>query len=453
MSDRYAPKLVKPVELPPSFEALLAEKLFEAGPEKLDQIVRQTRNFAILHEASKRMQREHDPKEMLARVLDLILEVTSATRGYVALLDETGELRVGVTRSRGPQPSTPQHGITISQTVSEHVLQGRCAVICSDAAEDERFQDAASLFLSDIRSLMAVPILVSDRVRGLIEVESSHMQARFTENDLDLLSVIASTVGVSLDNLELAEKREHTIRELEQAQARLLETQDRLVKSEQMAAIGRLATGIAHEVKNHLGPFMLADMIAKKYRDDQQIQDAAEMMVEAQQHILDLVNEIRNFVSGSDTEYRLEPQDLCEVVERVIRFMHCDKVVKKADVSVVLDDDRPLVALDSKGFRQVLINLIRNAADALPDKGGKITIRVKRHGERAFLDVADNGRGIPENVQAHIFEPFFSTKGDKGLGLGLDISKKIIEAHGGQLDFRSAPDKGTTFRIALPVLE
>jgi hypothetical protein len=81
MAERYEPQLVKPVETAqtPSLDSLLAEKFFEGGPERLDQIIRQTRNFAVLHEVSKRMQREHDPKQMLAAVLDLVLEVTSAT--------------------------------------------------------------------------------------------------------------------------------------------------------------------------------------------------------------------------------------------------------------------------------------------------------------------------------------------------------------------------------------
>jgi signal transduction histidine kinase len=421
VADRYEPQLVKPVEetLPPTLEVLLRDE---------DAIVRHTKSFAILHEVSQRIQREHDPKEMLANVLDLILEVTRATRGYVALLED-GQLRIEVTRTRGPRAQTQAQAI--SQTVAEHVMERRSCVICTDAAADARFQDAESIFLSDIRSLMAVPILVSDRARGMIEVESSHTQARFTEHDLDLLSVIASTVGVSLDNLEMAQ---------------------RLVRSEQMAAIGRLATGIAHEVKNHLSPFMLADMIAKRYPGDRQIQDASEMMIEAQQHIFDLVNEIRNFASGTGSSYTMEPTDLAELVERVSRFIKCDATVRTANVVLELEE-RPMVIADAKGIRQVLINLIKNAADALPERGGRILIHVKTRDRQAILDVTDNGRGIPAEAQARVFDAFFTTKGTKGLGLGLDISKKIVEAHRGQLGFRSTEGKGTTFRMALPLAD
>lgn len=458
----HRPQVIRPAKsaLGPGLDNMLAkdyfsalglgdETMLDASANRFESVLRQTRNFAILHEVSRAMQREHDPQQMLERVLEVILKVTKARLAYVALLDEDETLQVEVVRQSKGQGGQ----VTFSQTVAEQVLGKRCGVICADPTADARFQSSESLFLNDTRSLMAVPILVGNRVLGLIGVESSHLTEKFSENDLDLLSVVSSTVGVGLDNLKLAKKREQTILELEQAQAQLIAAQDRLVKSEQLAAIGRLATGIAHEVKNHLSPFMLADMIARKYPQDQEIQMAAEIMLEAQQHILDLVNEVRAFVSGDSSEYRMEPTDLCEVVDRVLRFMQCDKVVKKANVTLA-KDSHPIVDLDAQAFRQVLINLIRNAADAVPEgKPGIIKIRIWEADQRAFVDVVDNGRGIPEELKPKIFEPFFSTKGKAGLGLGLDISRKIIVDHGGQLDFQSEPEAGTTFRIALPARE
>ncbi|MEQ8985427.1 MAG: ATP-binding protein, partial [Deltaproteobacteria bacterium] len=109
------------------------------------------------------------------------------------------------------------------------------------------------------------------------------------------------------------------------------------------------------------------------------------------------------------------------------------------------------IMLDPKGLRQVLINLIKNAADALEGSGGKIEVGVAERGDRALLVVRDNGRGMPPDVQAKVFEPFFTTKGERGLGLGLDISKKIVEAHGGTMTLTSEVGAGTTFRIELPL--
>lgn len=456
-----APELVKPVELalPPDLEDQVAQSYFDAlgigdqtllesKADALEQVVRQTRNFAVLHEVSKRLQREHEMNPMLGAVMDLLLTVTGAERGYVVLFDADDQPRVEIARSRTAEPTTGR-GPTLSQTVLRHVVDERSGVICGDPTADERFVDSSSLFLSDTRSLMAAPILLQNRVLGLFEVESSYLAARFTERDLDLLSIAASMVGVALENLRLAEQREETIRALERAQAELLATQDRLIRSEQMAAIGRLATGIAHEVKNHLSPFMLAEMIAKKYPDDRQIQDASEMMLEAQQHILDLVREIRTFVSGSPTQLVREPTDVAAVVEGVVRFMSCDAVVKRTSVELRIEE-RPVLEIDPKGIRQVLVNLIKNAADAVDAATGKIEVGVTERAGRVIIAVRDNGPGIPEEAQERLFEPFYTTKGDRGLGLGLDISRKLVEAHGGTLTFDTNPGHGTSFRINLP---
>lgn len=409
-------------------------------------MLRRARHFAILHGIGEVIQREQDPQEMLARVLDLALDVTGADRGFVALIRPDGTPRLAIARGAGTERAEPQ----ISRTVWEHVIGRRAAVICADPTSDERFQNAASLMLSQTRSLMAAPILAQSRPLGLFQLESGHLRRRFEEPDLDLLSMIASMAGVAVENLELAREREATIRELEEANERLLGAQERLIRSEQLAAIGRLATGIAHEVKNHLGPFALASEIARKYPDDEKTLEVVEMMREAQQHILDLVREIGTFARGDQTVLERHPQDVADTVARVLDFLACDRAVSRADIAVEVED-RPIVELDPRSFRQVLLNLVRNAVDALPEQGGRVLIRVRENDGHALIDVADNGHGIPDDVAPHLFEPFFSTKGERGLGLGLDISRKLVQAHGGTLTFATELGRGSTFRITLPL--
>ena len=454
------PRLVKPPSPgAPDLESMVAEDFFsalglsdetlhDASEATLASLIQKTRSFALLHEVTKAMQRRHDPQAMLTSVLDVILKATGASRAYAVLVGDDGGLEVPVTRSLGPEDE--QGPPTVSSTVAEHVLRDRASVLTTDATNDDRFAQAESLFLKQTRALMAAPMVIQDRVLGALVVQSSHLGRRFAEADLDLLSVVASTVGVGLHNLRLAERREETIRALEEAQAQLLATQERLIQAEQMAALGRLSSGIAHEVKNHLSPFLLANMVASKYADDAETQDAADLMLEAQQHILDLVNEIRAFARGSQSEHNPEPTDLVQVVQGVLRFVKCDKALARARIELEVEAE-PVVALDAGRFRQVLINLLRNAADAAPEgQRPHVRVRVLEHGGFAYVDVIDNGRGIPAAIAGQVFEPFFSTKGDQGLGLGLDISRKIIRRHEGELGFSSEPGKGTTFRIRLP---
>lgn len=459
------PHLIKPVhpETQPSLDGMLADEYFTAigagdsdvhkaaDPKYVDFLVRQTRNFASLYEISKALQSGSDPIGVLKRVLDVILKVCRADRGFVAVLDKDGHPVPLVVRNKpGSSESESLDRVRMSGTVAEQVLHDKCGVITSDAATDVRFAGAQSVVLNDIHSLMAVPIMVGDVVKGLIEVENNSLITTFSENDLDLMAVVASMVGVALENLNLVQQQQRAIADLKAAQEKLLSAQEKLVKNEQMAVMGRLASGIAHEVKNHLSPFMLADVIAQSYPNDEDIQESAELMLEAQRRILGLVDEIRHFASGSQAQFEILPHDLVRVLEGVIRFVKCDARVKAAEL-VFTASSRPMIEMDANRMRQVIINLIRNAADAVDPASGRIEVLVDEVGEHVHIHVRDNGCGIdPENADL-LFQPFFTTKGEKGLGLGLDISRTIVVAHGGTMTFDSVLGEGTTFKVVIPI--
>ena len=458
------PRVVRPVEnVQTDLGGFVADDYFAAlgmvdtdrylSADRVQQLLQRTRNFAILHEISKALQRYTDLRETMPPLLDLILQVVRGDRAAIVLLDENGNLAPKSVRYRDRTTTPSESGqLRISRTVADYVLTQRCAIITADASADERFAASESVMLANIRSLMVVPILVNNRLLGLMEVENNRNINGFDDNDLHLLTVVASMLGVALDHLDATQARERAMAQLQATHEQLLATQERLVVSERMGLLGRLASGIAHEVKNHLSPFMLADMIASKYPDDQEIQEAAELMLEAQQRILGLVDEIRSFAAGGARQVNIAPHDMVDVVEGVLRFVRCDRAVKAADIRFTYAD-RPLVYVDAQRIRQVLINLIRNAADALPTMGGHIDIRVRSEIDNVIVEVADNGRGIGGELAEKVFEPFFTTKGEKGLGLGLDISRQIIEAHHGALTFESQPGEGTTFRLTVPLVQ
>ncbi len=456
------PRLVRPVQpISTRLDSLNAAALFDAigasetdrfpSAEKLEKLRQQTRNFAILHEISKALQPIAELGDMMPGLMDLVLQVVNGDRGAVVLLDEDGDLVPRTVRYRdGTGPTSPEAELTLSKTVADWVLKERCGVITADASSDERFSAAESVVLNNLRSLLVVPVQVGERLLGLIQVEHNRTLEGFDENDLHLMMVIASMLGIAIENIDMTHARERAIVQLQAAQEQLLATQERLVVSERMGMLGRLASGIAHEVKNHLSPFMLADMIARKYQEDQEIQEAAELMLEAQQRILSLVDEIRSFAAGGLTSVNIAPHDLASVIEGVLRFLRCDRAVKLADIRFE-PAERPIVFMDAHRIRQVLINLIRNAVDAVQPTGGKIDIQLSTTADHAVVQVNDNGRGIPADLASRVFEPFFSTKGDKGLGLGLDISRQIMLAHSGTLTFESTEGEGTTFRMSLPL--
>ncbi|MEM7675897.1 MAG: ATP-binding protein [Myxococcota bacterium] len=454
------PDLVKPADraLPPDLDRMVVDEFYAAiglGDQTLvdarssHDIVHQSRRLAVLNHFSTTVQRADSIDVLLNNTLQLLLKVLPADRAFIALVDDDGTPTSVVSQGTGinPQPANP-----LSTTVTDYVVHRRTSIISRDTSSDARFDQSRSLMLNEAHSIMASPIIQGDPVVGIIALQSSHLRPRFEEPDVDLITIVGAMVGQAMAKLQMAQKREETIRALETARADLLRTQQELIRSQQMAAIGRLAAGIAHEVKNHLSPFMLADMIAQKYPSDEDIQEAKSIMLEARQHILDLVNEVRNFVSGADVDYRLEVTDLAEVVRGVLRFMQCDKVIKEAEVNLDVRGE-PLVELDAPRFRQVLINLIRNAADAVPaTRRARIALTIEETPTDAIVRIADNGRGVEAAVAERLFEPFFTTKGGQGLGLGLDISRKIVAAHGGNIDLASTSPQGTIFCIRLPLV-
>ena len=449
----------------PSLETMLVQDYFEAigvteelkGSSQLEiaedlrrihQNDRNLRNYAILFEISKAMQRQSNVNSMLSSVLDLLLKVPGGDLAYVVMLDKDGVLQPKVIRD--VNGTSPQK-VVISSTLSQHVLDQQCGVIVPDLQQDARFNSSESIILSMTASILAAPIIIENESRGILALFAKDSDPDMQEADLELLCVVAGVAAQTIQNLELQEQREKYLNELEEANKTILDTQSQLLKSEKMAAIGRLSSGVIHEVKNHLSPLMLADFVAEQYPEDEDIQEMTEMVIEARNRILDLVDEIRMFARGDNRNYNMLPHKLSSVVQRVIRFVSCDAKVRRTKLNYTCIEDQQLI-IDADRLRQVLINLIQNAADALEHKENpQIGVRVFSKGSHACISVIDNGIGIPKELIRKIFDPLFTTKGDNGLGLGLDICKRIVKAHCGELICSSVEGKGTTFTIMLPV--
>lgn len=407
---------------------------------------RKTRNFATLFDVSNVIAENKEMQSMLHAVLDILLKVPGGDFAYLALL-ENGEL---VSKASRVTVSGREHFV-LSQNVSRYVLKEQCAVLAPDLRSDARFSAFDSIVSGITGSIMATPLLKEDGSSwGLLALCSTESQKELIEEDLDLLCVVAHMVNSALENIRLNEQRETHIKALQDANRKILETQEQLLKSERMAAIGRLSSGVIHEVRNHMSPLMLADMIMEQYPDDDDIQSMAEMVIEARTRILDLVDEVRMFAQGDVRSYNMQPHSLDQICHRVIRFVKCDAKVHNIQVNYSCQSDITLIVDEAK-IKQVLINLLQNAADALAEIDEPlISITLKK--ERGFvcIQIEDNGVGIPLELQRKIFDPMFTTKGDKGLGLGLDISKQIMKDHEGILECTSSYGVGTTFKMLFP---
>ena len=237
--------------------------------------------------------------------------------------------------------------------------------------------------------------------------------------------------------------------------------------SDHYAELAELAGGFIHELKNHISTLGLnLQLLAEDFQEPQSPRERraltrVQRLQNECQHLLDISNDFLRFARIKDLD--LAPTDLARVVEEMIDFFGPTARVASIEIRSYFPADLPAVGLDRDLFKQALLNLMLNAEQAMPE-GGAITIQatVLADGEGEVsasrdsqatveLHLIDTGKGIPPELRARVFEPFFSTK-QGGSGLGLPTTRRIIEAHGGTLTVDSAVGHGTRFTIRLPAL-
>jgi signal transduction histidine kinase len=209
--------------------------------------------------------------------------------------------------------------------------------------------------------------------------------------------------------------------------------------------------GFIHDMKNHLGTVLLNLQLLDEEFDGAQSQkerragERVKLAISECQRLVDLSNDFLRFARVE--ELHREPVDLREVLVRMIDFV--GPTARNIAIHCYPAADLPPVSLDREMFEKVLLNLLLNAEDAMPE-GGTLTIQANLDGESVCIDIIDTGCGIPDDVQAKLFKPFYTTKPD-GNGLGLATARKIVAAHGGTLTLQSEPGRGTKVSVRLPI--
>ena len=244
------------------------------------------------------------------------------------------------------------------------------------------------------------------------------------------------------------------LREKMKIERKLQDTQVRLLQSEKMASLGSLAAGVAHEINNPLGGILIyASLLMEDFEasKDPRVEDLKRIVDEATR-CKEIVKSLLEF--GRQTESRFEPMDINKAINDGLFFLENQVLFHDIRIIKRLDSSLPFVEGDSNQIKQVFMNMMVNAAEAMSEGGGSLTIAtgVDPEGATLFVSFQDSGMGISPEVQSKIFDPFFTTKAvGKGTGLGLSTSYGIIQSHHGNIEVESEPDKGTVFTIYLPI--
>lgn len=226
---------------------------------------------------------------------------------------------------------------------------------------------------------------------------------------------------------------------------------ERLLVSERSAMLGQATARIAHEMANQLNILPLIELIEEDYAGDPQLQQFARVARTTYERLTELIGEVKDFMRFETQGTELKPLALADSIQELMSFLRFKSEVRPGLVQSEIRAE-PVVLGNKLKLHQVLVNLIQNAVHAVGDKpDGRVRITLDQAERAAMITVEDNGCGIPPEILERMWEPFFTTKGAAGNGMGLDIARRLIEAHNGTITCASTPGEGTTFTIRLPL--
>ncbi|MGC1307752.1 MAG: AAA family ATPase [Phormidesmis sp.] len=458
-------------------------------------------DLATVLKAAQALSGEIVLEKLLPKLITITLENMGAQQGAF-VSQQAGTWRqevIGALANNGVQAKATGIELTAAHLplqVLQYVARIGRPLVLDNLSLDARFNQDPYVIAQQPVSVLCFPI-IRNKVRiGLLYFENNLTPGAFTRDRLELLKMLTSQIAISIENARLYQQAQSTIDQLQQAQLQI-------VQAEKMSALGNLVAGVAHEINNPLG--FLANNLkpAKLYVQDilgilvlyqaeyPEPPDAIAAEIEeinlefVQEDLLKLldsmnlgVERIRNISNGLRTFSRADrdhkvPFDLREGIDSTLLILkHRIKATdQRPDIEVVTHyDDVPPIECFPGQLNQVFMNLLANAIDALDEgNAGRSFADIKANPNRITvtlqhskqppdehlvqIQIADNGVGMPPEVQARIFDHLFTTKAvGKGTGLGLAIALQIVtEKHGGRLTVASTPGQGTTFTLQLPI--
>jgi signal transduction histidine kinase len=435
-------------EMVPQFETFLEsrEKYIKALETTIDvlknDIAHRSRNnlnvhssideLVVMQRLSSTISTAVTPDAILSALIELTKQVVPIDDANIFLLDM---------RSAGLTSLTPKGSIRLLEEAQEQLESG---------IVDWVFSEKKTVVIPDLKSLVGdspaknfviVPLIMRNRGVGIYLIHTSKPQPDFSNQDLQLLTVLANQAAAGVENWR-------TYEQLVQANKELKSSEAQIIRAARLAAIGELAASIVHEIKNPVQVLMLQLDVMKR---GTVIPNADELLRQQVTRLHDITKRLMNYSRNVSEEFKLEPTDVNKSVLDAVAMVEHEYRLDKIEFELELEGQLPAIPGNSSYLQQVFLNLAINSRDAMPN-GGKIIVRSSSDYFNVMVHFSDSGCGIdPKNIE-RIFQPFFTTKEEgKGTGLGLAICRKIVAQHQGELGVASELGKGTTFTIKLPL--
>lgn len=395
-----------------------------------------------------------DIDEILRSVLEGVTKNIGFDRARLYLINEKGnslhcKMAVGVDEDE-------IKGISLTLD-SEDSLLARSVIekrpfIIQDAQKDPRVNKTLKEKFN-LKSLIVIPILIKDRVFGAISADHVKPGKKISKESFESVLALSHQASLAIHHAfrykelkDLSEKMEERIKKV---QDELKKTEKELFRSEKLAALGQLAAGFAHEIRNPLTSINLLIQSLKEKLPEEGIYREDLAVIEGEIiRINEIIDQFLRFAKPSEPFF--EKMKVVPILEEVIQLLKLQiekqKVIVKKEFS-----DLPPIIIDKEKIKQVFLNIILNAIQAMPN-GGELKLKCQLSEDSCFVKIQfrDSGVGIPHDDMARLFDPFYTTK-DNGTGLGLSIVHRIIDQHQGRIEVDSILGEGSLFTVWLPI--
>jgi signal transduction histidine kinase/pSer/pThr/pTyr-binding forkhead associated (FHA) protein len=408
-------------------------------------LARARSNLQIMYRTALAVSHTLDIDQLLHRIMDLIFEWVEADRGCVMLVDrELGELYPKVSRNRRRQDrDAAKERLEISRTILDYVMANREGVLTSDAKEDQRWDPAASIVKMGVREAICVPMQGRYGIVGVIYIDTftapgrfiQRASNRFSDEHLKLMIAIGHQAALAVEDTMYYSA---------------------MVQAERLAAMGQTIATLSHHIKNILqgirgGSYLIEEGL--KNEDNDVVSKGWKIVEKNQERISNLVMDMLTF--SKDREPELAPSDMNELVEDVAELLRSRAAEAGVELVVQPREQLPELMFDPELMHRAVLNVATNAIDACERReNGRVTLAIEFDADRNLLRVVveDNGEGIDGEDLFRIFTVFESSKGARGTGLGLPVSKKILREHGGDITVTSQAGAGSRFVLELPAV-
>jgi signal transduction histidine kinase len=403
------------------------------------------RDLDILVQLSSTINSSLDIAEVLSSAMRFVEELVDAEVSSIFELDDaSNELFFRVAQA-DETDETKKIRMQMGEGVAGWVASSGEPLIVPDTQKDKRFSfKVDSITGFETKSIIALPIKNRGRLIGVLEALNKRGGRPFGHKDLEALTIVVNQIGIAIVNAKLYERIQE---KFSLTQAELKRTQEQLLRSERLAALGQLSQGVAHEVRNpimSIGGF--ARRIKNKLRPDDPVVAYVDIILSEADRLETMVKEVERYTCMPDAV--IQPVKVSILLQSALSVWEKEHRVDNLEINLQTPPEDPIISVDKEQMAQALIELLCNSAEAMPD-GGSISISARWESNWLAISVKDNGPGIAPEDLLRIFDPFFTAK-TKGAGLGLTTVNRIVTNHGGEVKVSSKTGAGTEVKLRVP---